>query len=229
MATVHGILKGVGDGDADPGATVDIMLCGYGSRSPVSRGVGSESGSYYTAEKRGITPTLPGNEFNVVVTGNDLIQPAGTYYTVIIRDSNGDILQCNAYLFLGSNDYDLTTTDPYDPTQPPPPLPPLILNQLLGVGVADPTVFSGDQYTAWKIILTGDVDTIEVTDLIPGNLYTFIIQQDGTGGRAFNWDSAGNVFNAAPVNPDPGAYTVQTFVCDDNLDLYAIGAGMWWA
>jgi hypothetical protein len=225
MATITG--KPIGLNDAEVGS-IDIALCGYGSRSPVARGVGAENGVIMNAAIKNLQATGPSNTYTVTLIGNDNIVPPGTYYAFTFRNDNGDILQCNAYIFLADNGYDLATTDPYDPTQPPPPLPPLIIPQLLIVGVGNPTVFPGDQYTAWKIILTADANAIEVTNLIPGNLYTFIIAQDATGEWAFNWASAANVFNPDMVNPEPDSYTVQTFVCDDALNLYSIGPATWW-
>jgi hypothetical protein len=229
MATVHGKLKGVGDTDEDPGATVDIMLCGYGSRSPVCRGVGSENGSYYTAEMNSVPVSAPGNAFSVTVTGNDLIEPPGTYYTVTFRDPNGDILQCNAYIFLGSNDYDLTNTEPFDPSLPPAPLPPLIIPQLVIVPYSGFEDFDGTQGTAFQLTLAGDSDGSTCSNMIPGNLYTFIIIQDATGGHVFFWPSGpaptGTRNQAYPICPTPGSITIQTFVAISTTLLLPIGPG----
>jgi hypothetical protein len=225
MATVHSKLKGIGDADADPGATVDIMLCGYGSRAPVARGTGSEAASFYTAESLSIGVTLPGNAFTVTLTGNDLIVPAGTYYTVTFRDPNGDILQCNAYLFLGGNDYDLTNTDPFDPTQPLPPLPPLIINQLQSAANAAAFDFDGSTYLSFKATLNQNA-TIQVANPQPGNLYTVIIVQDGVGGHTVGWNA--QFINSTAINLAPNGMTVQTFICDDAGNLDSISGATWW-
>jgi hypothetical protein len=226
MATVHGKLKGVLDTDFI-GGTVDIALCGYGSRSPACRGIGSENGSYYTSQSLGIGPTQPGNEFSVALTGNDLIEPPGTYYTVTFRDPNGDIMQCNAYLFLGDNDYDLTNTDPFDPVLPMPPLPPLIVSQLLIIPPSATPNFPGDQFTAWGLNMTQDVTASTLSGIMAGNLYTFIITQGGGGNWKFTWPS--NVLDPTPVNPTPGGLTVQTFVAiANNGPLFPIAGGVWY-
>jgi hypothetical protein len=203
------------------------MLCGYGSRSPVCRGSGSENGSYYTAEALNVGVSQAGNAFSVTVTGNDEIEPPGTYYTVTFRDPNGDIMQCNAYVFLGANDYDLTNTDPFDPSLPPPPLPPLILPQLLVVPWDNAPVFPGDTYTAFQITLAGDTEGATVENMLQGNLYTFIIIQDATGEHIFFWPGgvapSGIRNPAIPVCPLPNSITTQTFVAIDTTLLLPIG------
>jgi hypothetical protein len=155
-------------------------------------------------------PVDADGEFTFTVVSNDEIQPAGTYYTVTLKDANGDIAQVNAYMFLGDNDYDLDDVDPFDPSQPMPPLPPLIINQLLIVPWSPTPNFPGDQYLTWAINLTGDVTSSTVSGLVAGNLYTMMILQDSIGGRQFTW--APQFLNATPVNPKPNGITIQTFV-----------------
>lgn len=228
MATVF--LKPIGLTTAEIGS-IDIALCGYGSRSPVAQGPGGSNGVFMDVAFNDLKATGPGNSYTVTLLGNDLIVPAGTYYTFTFRNDNGDILQCNAYIFLGDNTYDLSDYDPFDPTQPPPPLPPLIISQLLVLpsGVWSPD-FDGSQYTAWKITLTIDVGGAQFSGLIPGNLYTFIIVQDAVGNHAFTFPAGPPPFgtrNPVEVSQEPNSTTVQTFVCDDNHLLWPIGAGMW--
>jgi hypothetical protein len=70
------------------------------------------------------------------------------------------------------------------------------------------------------------VSLATIQNMIPGNLYTFIIFQDGTGGHAFGWPV--NAYNPTPINLLASGYTVQTFVALDGGALYSIGAGSWY-
>ena len=216
MATITGNLEGIVDNAVEEGS-VTIALCGYGSQVPRANGVavfGSVTSEDIEVDGDG--------DFEAEVVGNDEIVPAGTYYTVTVKDANGDVVQCNAYLLLGDNTYDLNVTDPFDPTQPMPPLPPLIINQLLIIAFSPTPNFPGDQYTAWGLTLNGNVTSSTMSGTVAGNLYTFIITQDATGGWAFVWPTA--VINATPVNPIPRSITIQTFVCfANNGPLLPIG------
>ncbi len=223
MATVNGKLENVISGEIEAGS-VEVALCGYGSYLP--RGGDGALYARPTSLPQQI-PVAADGTFSFTVFGNDQIEPAGTYYTITIKDSNGDIVQCAAYLFLGGSNYDLDTTDPFDPTQPPPPLPPRVINQLLIVPPSATPDFPGDQYTAWGIQLNQDVTSSTLSNIVQGNLYTFIITQDATGGWKFTWPSL--VLDPVPVNPTPGGATIQTFVAIANGGpLLPIAAGTWY-
>ena len=207
----------------DPKATLDIALCGYGSQIPRVAGVALFSAGTASGIPMQSAGTTEG-EFAVTLYGNDLIEPAGTFYTFTVRNSNGDVIQINAY-YLTNGQFDISTLTPYDPNQPPPPLPPLITNQLLIVPWSADMEFPGDVYTAFRTTLTGDVTSSSAPGTVQGNLYTFIINQDATGGHAFTWPP--NVVNATPINPNPNSRTVQTFVMA-TANLYPISAGTWY-
>jgi hypothetical protein len=200
---------------------LDVALCGYGAQVP--RG------------PQGILPngedTLEIDEdgnFSFQVAGNDTILPPGTYYTITVRNGNGDIIQVNAYQFTDLEEYTLSGPNPappFDPSQQPPPgIPAPIQNLLLIIAYDPAAVFPGDTYTSWEMWLTGDCAPTFI-NLVDGNLYTVILYQDSVGGHQFFWPS--NVFNAVPVDPDPASTTVQTFVAIDG-DLYPIGPGTYY-
>ena len=204
-ATITGKLLSILGADvAEPGSVV-FALCGYGSQVPrvMSTGIVARLTTLEVeADANG--------DIEAELWGNDSINPPGTYYTATVKDSNGDVMQCNAYVFLGGANYDLAGAQPFDPNQPPPALPPLITNLLILIAFSPTPVFPGDTFTAWGITLTGDVTSSSTSNTVAGNLYTFIISQDSTGGHQFVWPT--NVFNATPVSPTPSAITVQTFV-----------------
>jgi len=203
------------DGQTDPG-TIDVALCGYGSRSPVSE----TNGSFMESAKKGLTPTGSGGSFSITLIGNDQIEPAGTYYTITYRNANGDILQCNAYIFLDGETYDLADVPPFDPNQPSQPLPPFIGDWLVDVPATAPTTdLPGNKGLAFYVLLTENIPTLQVTSGTPGFLYTLVLQQDGTGGR-----TAGRpqMTNAAPLNAVPNGTTTQTFLCFSATQFLAI-------
>jgi hypothetical protein len=220
MPTVTAKLEGILNLQTDLMASCSVQLCGYGSQVPRVNGIAVFSN--VEALELGVNPQ---GVITVTLYGNDEIIPAATYYTFTFMNSNGDVVQVNAYRFLSSTlTYDLSLIDPYDPNQPPPPLPPLITNQLLVVAWGATMEFPGDQYLSFRTTLTGDVTSTTAPDTVQGNLYTFIIQQDATGGHHFAWPT--NFINASPINPDPNGFTVQTFVMG-MTDLAAISAATW--
>jgi hypothetical protein len=164
--------------------------------------------------------------FTATLIGNDYIDPPGTYYVATISDGNGEVLQCNAYRFLGDGIYDIGNTQPINPDVPPQPIPPPLISQLIEVPFSPAPVFDGSVLTAWQIILTGDVTSGHVSGCFPGNLYTFIILQDEVGGHLFTWPD--NVSSPSPVNPDPGSRTIQTFIADANANLTPAAPGTYY-
>jgi hypothetical protein len=222
-ATITGKLVNIIGANAAEEGSVIFALCGYGSQVPRvtdTAVVARLTTLQVEADQNGV--------IQAQLWGNDWITPPGTYYTATVLDDNGDVQQCNAYVFLGDQSYDLGTTQPFDPTQPQGPMPPLIVNQLLMVPYSPNPVFPGDQALTFGMTLTGDVAGITFTGLAAGNLYTFIITQDSTGGRQFNWGSW--AINATQVNPAAGSTTIQTFVAiaSGQGPMIAIGPGTYY-
>lgn len=207
---------------------IEVALCGYGAQVPrMNQATLAGRVTDGASGEKEINVDPSDGFFEFYCTANDLIDPANTYYTVTIKDDNGDIIQVNAYQFFNGLDYNLNTADPFDPSQlPPPQTPYLVMDLLLDVPYAPGLVyFPGNQYTAWEITLTGDCFP-SFTLLTDGNLYTVIIIQDAVGGHAFNWPNI-NVRNATWVSQDPNAITIQTFVAYGGV-LYAIAPGTYW-
>jgi hypothetical protein len=75
----------------------------------------------------------------------------------------------------------------------------------------------------FTMTLTGNVTSSSVTNLSAGQIITFIITQDGTGGRTFAFPA--NTRGASPIAPDANLVSVQSFVYD-GAKLRATGPGL---
>lgn len=206
--------------------SVEVALCGYGSYTPQIEG--AKFSVVTQVQKMLSPPDQNAGQFSIKLYSNDLITPAGTYYTFTVKDANGDIVQIEAYQ-LTPGQHDITDLDPYDPNLPPPPLPTPLTNQLLVLPASSSMVFDGSTYASFKTTLTGDVTGPAVQNMVPGNLYTFIIVQDSVGGHAFVWPTGiapGGTKHGCEIDVRPNETTVQTFVADENGMLWAIGPGM---
>ncbi len=64
----------------------------------------------------------------------------------------------------------------------------------------------------FTMTLTGNVTSSTITNASGGQLATFVITQDGTGGRTFAWPP--NFKDPSPIAPDATLVSVQTFVYD---------------
>lgn len=76
---------------------------------------------------------------------------------------------------------------------------------------ATPT-FNAAAVNSFKITLTGDVTSSSITNPTAGQIITFIITQDGTGGWAFSWPA--NVRGASNISGDANSVSVQSFIYD---------------
>jgi hypothetical protein len=87
-------------------AKVSITLCGFGPSLPRVNGAAMivRPGPVYIESKDG--------SFTTLLWGNDVITPAGTYYTVALLDGQGNVVQCAAYQLTGSGSHDLSTLPP---------------------------------------------------------------------------------------------------------------------
>ena len=220
MVTVTGKLESAANGTAVVGG-VELMLCGYGSWVP------RVNGKALVARIQDSSIVVGGDgSFSFTVDPNDTIAPDGTYYTVTIKDDNGDVAQINAYRFLSFPEtYDLNIIDPYNPDLPPPPLPPFGLLVILPPSAN--MVFDGLLFASFKTTLNVNVTAPVFRHMVPGNLYTFILQQNATGGFTFAWPA--NVHNATMVDPTPNGGTIQTFIADESGDLWPIGPGTYYS
>jgi hypothetical protein len=73
-----------------------------------------------------------------------------------------------------------------------------------------PLLFDGLQAVCWFVHMKSDITSPRVINISPGQLYTFVFGQDGTGGHKMIWPF--NCRNAAPIDPTPNSTTVQNFI-----------------
>ena len=73
-------------------------------------------------------------------------------------------------------------------------------------------VFDASAGTSFTIRLTGNVTSSSVINPTAGETITFIITQDGTGGRTFVWPA--NVKGESNIGSDANSVSVQSFIYD---------------
>jgi len=93
---------------------------------------------------------------------------------------------------------------------------------LVSVAFSATPVFDAFAGLTFEMTLTGNVTSSSVANGTAGNTITFIIRQDGTGGRTFAWPA--NFKGASLIAPDANLYSVQSFVFDGSA-WHANGPG----
>lgn len=207
-------------GDSDVLAALRITLCNFGTFIPHITGTSTVAKGQYVAKQTN------GTALSVKLWGNDVITPDTTFYCIEVIDSRGVVIQAGNYRLTGTSTLDLSNLLPFLSPAPPPILPPLIVNTLEVISGASNFGFNlSGKYLSYKAILSQNA-TIDVSNIQPGNLYTFIVVQDSAGLHQVTW--AAKLLNAAPVWTRAFATTVQTFVADDQGNLYAIAPGTYY-
>jgi hypothetical protein len=224
---LHGTLENVvspaaGTAAVVTGARVRVELSNYGpyipSETGTTRGILSKGTEYATTPSAG--------QFSAYLFRNDQIYPIGSFYTIIVEDADGNVIQCGAYRFNSDGDFDLAQQTPIDGQDPPPPLPPTPpYSELLVIPFNPSITFDGTNYTAFEVTLAGDVTAATTANLMPGNLYTIMYVQNGVGNHHVVWPA--NIFNFSDVCPVANSRSTQVFVADENENLYAVSAATW--
>ena len=83
----------------------------------------------------------------------------------------------------------------------------------------------GVKAEVWFIALHNNVDVSYMKNIMPGVLYTVILQQDQIGGHKFTWPT--QCFNAITPDPLPGSVTTQNFIGNSDRQLIANMTGTW--
>jgi hypothetical protein len=249
QATIIATMKDL-VGALQPASKLTVQLCGYGSqvpRIPLTAMIAQTSPLAFTAGGTGI--------ITMTLWGNDVITPANTYYTFTVTDENGNVIQVNAYQFLGPGTYDLSNTPLFNP--PPPSilaLDPVLKNpegaalqEIVGditiegnlivtgsingggnIYIVAPTptpVFDGHLGASFKMTLTEAVTSSTAPNMSGKLLVPFQFLQDVTGGWAFVWPPT--VKGGGDVNPAPNARSTQVFAVDTDGSLHAAGPMMY--
>ena len=69
------------------------------------------------------------------------------------------------------------------------------------------------------------VAQLRMTNIVPGQLYCFVMKQDDKGSHTLNWGS--EIRNPIMFNPQPNAITVQCFIGLPNGIMQAVPPGTW--
>lgn len=120
-------------------AKLRIALVGFGPALPRIAGTSNiaQVGPWYYYST--------GAELSMTLWGNDVITPANTYYEIAVIDGEGNMVQCAAYQFTGTQTIDLSNAVPYNP------LPPSVI-ALLAYGLCAGVV-PGSVYTAPGLVI----------------------------------------------------------------------------
>lgn len=162
-----------------------------------------------------------GSGVSVTLWGNDVINPAGTYYAITLLDGDGNILQCGAYQFIGTATIDLSSAAQIFPN---PPIPPnrggIYIVPIIG-GIA---YFNGQGGKGQSLTLTQNV-TSNAANFVAGSSILTLVKQDATGGWTMSWPT--NFKNAPEVNPAPNGATAQLWMLDEDGAYYPFGGATW--
>jgi hypothetical protein len=82
-------------------------------------------------------------------------------------------------------------------------------------------VFNGANNLSFLMTLTGNVTGSTFSNGVVGQLYTFVLKQDATGGRVFTWPA--NVVGNGTIDPTPNISNVQQFIYD-GTNLLAVSS-----
>ena len=92
-------------GSATAPAWLRIALCGFGQSLPAVPGAGNIA--KVTSWAGGDIP-FTGSQISVKLWGNDVISPAGTFYSISVLDTNKNVVQSGVYTFAGTTTVDLS-------------------------------------------------------------------------------------------------------------------------
>lgn len=81
--------------------------------------------------------------------------------------------------------------------------------------------FDGNVANGFDVTLLGNVTSSSLLNVYPGQILTFVIAQDGVGGRTFSWPS--NVIGAGAVDISPNAVSIQRFAVRKDLTVRPAG------
>lgn len=89
-----------------------------------------------------------------------------------------------------------------------------VIPQLIAVPYGVSLSFDASKANGFQVLLTGNVSASSLVNCYAGQEITFVIQQDGSGGRTFSWPS--NVLNPGTVDAGANNTSMQKFRADLN-------------
>lgn len=201
-------------GSVSSPAYVRVALCNFGQFLPRIAGttmigdVASWPGDI----------TYEGAPISLLLWGNDVITPAGTYYAISILDADKNVLQTAAYVFNGVITADLSTLSPMFPSYSP-----TVMGGSVIIPPSATPEFNCDLVNGpitFDFTLTQNVTSSTLLAPFPGQIVNFIIAQNGTGGFTFVWPT--NVLGPGTIAPGANAITIQSFVARADGNLYPL-------
>lgn len=209
-------IRGNEIGSVGSPAYVEIALANFGATLPRIAGTAMLAGVGPRTQK---IPYL-GAQITVVLYGNDVITPAGTYYVISILDDQGNVLQSGAYVFNGTINAALSTLAQSFPSAASSSVGG---SEVILVSTATPTfdctLVNGP--VEFYLLLTADVTSSQLLPNFAGQIVMFRIAQDATGGRAFVWPT--NVKNPGIIGPDVNQVTSQAYFVASDGNAYPLG------
>ena len=86
-------------------------------------------------------------------------------------------------------------------------------------------LLDGMEAQVFVIDMGTSVQNLTVRNIIPGQLYVFLLVQNAAGGHSFNWGNT--ITNGATINPAPHSTTSQACIGRPGGLMQAITAGTW--
>jgi len=99
-----------------------------------------------------------------------------------------------------------------------------IIGGIATVSYATSVVFPAGTAPAFYLDLTGNVSSSSITGSYAGQVLTFVIQQDSTGGRTMTWPVTSPVLNGiGTISPLANSISIQSFIVLPGGGIWATG------
>lgn len=99
------------------------------------------------------------------------------------------------------------------------------MRRLVQLEAAQTLLIDASQGESFLIQMATSIQTLRLKNVIPGQLYLFMLVQNQAGGHRITWGS--QVLNAEPADPAPHSITVQSCIASTGGILLANIPGSW--